>query len=125
MTTIRIKRLVTSGNAGDGLRIEGDVDFVAGEVQAEGNRGRGVAVINHAPLMEQFGFPKETDPIELAKALQMLQNVPAEKRADTARESGMLERLWKGAIDTTTLLNNLVSLASNPSVQDFIANLLH
>ena len=122
---IRIRGLVAKNNGGDGVRIEGHAEVDAEDVKTEGNGGQGVVILRHAPLMSQLGLPPDTDPEALAEVLQMLQHVAPEKREEAVRSSGVIARLWKGAADITTLANNVVSIASNTSVQSVIAQLLH
>jgi hypothetical protein len=121
---IRIRGLIANNNGGDGIRIEGDVDLDAEDVRAEGNEGQGVAIFRYAPLMSQLGLPRETDPAALAEVLQMLQHVAPQSREEAVRSSGAIARLWKGSVDASSLVNNVVSIASNPAVQNVIAQLL-
>lgn len=123
--TIRIRGLVANNNGGDGIRIEGDVQLDAEGIRAEGNGGQGVSILRHASLLEQLGLPKETDPHALARLLQELQSTPPEKRAEAVRSSGILQRMGRGVIDLTTVTSNILSVVTNPAVQDVVKRLLH
>ena len=123
--TIRIRGLVANNNGGDGIRIEGDVQLDAEDIRAEGNGGQGVNILRHASLLEQLGLPKETDPQALARLLQELQSTPLEKREETVRSSGILQRMGRGVIDLTTVISNILSIATNPAVQEVVKRLLH
>lgn len=123
--TIRIKGLVARNNGGDGIRIEGDVQLDAEDIWAEGNGGQGVNILRHAPFLEQLGLPKETDPQALAELLLALQGTPVPKRQEVVRSSGMLQRLGRGAFDLSTVVNNIVSISTNPAIQEIVKRLLY
>jgi hypothetical protein len=121
--TIKIRGLVSSGNGGDGIRIEGDVHLDAEDVVTEGNGGQGINIIRHAGLLDQLGLPKETDPKALADLLASLRGVPPHAREKVIRESGLLSKLGRGVVDVSTVVNNIVSIAANPVVADIIRRL--
>jgi hypothetical protein len=122
--TIRIRGLVSSNNGGDGVRIEGDVHLDAEDIHTFGNGGQGINIIRHAGLLEQLGLPKETDPVALAKLLTTLQNVPAAEKEAAVLQSGILQRIGKVAVDGSTFISNVLSIAGNPAVHTIIQQLL-
>jgi hypothetical protein len=121
--TIRIRGLRSFNNGGDGLRIEGDVHVVAEDILTKDNRGHGVQLLRHAPLMEKIGLPKETDPQLLSAVLQKLQQVPTDAGEETVRRSGLLEKFGKIVVDSSTFISNVLSISANPNVAEIIKHL--
>lgn len=120
---IRIRGLVSSNNGGDGVRIEGDVHLDAEDIHTFGNGGQGINIIRHAGLLEQLGLPKETDPVALANLLKMLQNVPVAEREAAVLESGILQKIGKVAVDCSSFISDVLSIAGNPAVHTVIQQL--
>ena len=121
---IRIRGLVSSDNGGDGIRIEGDVHLDAKDIRTSGNGGQGINIIKHADLLETFGLPKETDPVALANLLIALQGIPTPERKAAAVQSGILQKIGKVAVDGSTFISNVLSIAGNPAVAGIIQQLL-
>ena len=122
--SIKIGTLVSTGNGGDGVRIEGDVDFEVGSLETSGNGGQGINIIKHAGVMQQFGLPKETDPKELATLLLALRNSVPDKQSTVVKESSLFGKFAIGALNTTTLISNLINIASSPQGLQLIATLM-
>ena len=122
--SIKIGTLVSRNNGGDGVRIEGDVDFEVDSLETSGNGGQGINVIKHAGIMQQFGLPKETDPKELAALLLALRNSVPEKQTAVVKESSLFSKFAIGALNTTTLISNLINIASSPQGLQLIATLM-
>lgn len=118
-----IKGFVASNNGRDGIRIEGDADVHLEDVQTSGNGRHGINVLRHAGLLETLGLPKETDPKDLANLLKSLQNHPAADREDVVQQSGILQRIGKVAVDGSTFISNILSIAANPNVHEVIKRL--
>lgn len=121
--TIRIRGLVSSNNGGDGVRIEGNVHLDAEDIYTFGNGGQGINIIRHAGLLEQLGLPKETDPVALANLLKTLQDVPLAEREVAVRKSGILPKIGTFAVDCSSFISNLLSIAGSPAVQTVIHQL--
>lgn len=122
--SIKIGTLVSTGNGGDGVRIEGDVDFEVGSLETSGNGGQGINVIKHAGVMQQLGLPKETDPKELAALLLALRNSAPEKQSAVVKGNSLFKKFSNGALNTTTLISNLINIASSPQGLQLIATLM-
>jgi hypothetical protein len=112
-----------SGNGGDGIRIEGDVDLEASGVNIENNGGRGVNIIKHAGIMQQFGLPVDTDPGELANLLIAIKSAPSEK-SKVITESNLWGKFSTGVLNSTTLVSNLINFTNSPQCMQLIATLL-
>ena len=121
--TIRMKGVVASNNGGDGIRIEGDEHIDAEDIHTFGNGGQGINIIRHAGLLEQLGLPKETDPVALANLLAALQNIPVPEREAAVVQSGILQKIGKVAVDGSTFISNILSIAGNPAVAGVIQQL--
>jgi hypothetical protein len=117
--------IVCTGNGGDGIRIEGDVDvdIQADELNVSGNGGHGINVIKHAGIMQQFGLPKETDPKELCDLLTKLLSAQHQDKPSVIKESSLFSKFSIGALNTTTLISNLINISNNPQVLQIIATL--
>lgn len=122
--SIKIGTLVSEGNGGDGVRIEGDVDFEVDLLKTSGNGGQGINVIKHAGIMQQFGLPKETNPQELANLLLAIRNSVPEKQSEVVKESSLFSKFAIAALNTTTLISNLINIASSPQGLQLIATLV-
>ncbi|WP_162823678.1 hypothetical protein [Lysobacter sp. TY2-98] len=121
--TIRIKGLVARNNGGDGIRIEGDVHVDAEDLLVEGNGGSGIAILRHAPLLEQLGLPRDTDPQALARLLHELQGIRPAKREEHAAKSSLLRKVGGGAAGMVAFAANVATLAASPQVSQLIQRL--
>jgi hypothetical protein len=121
---IRLINCTSARNGGDGLHVAGDVELEATGFVAEGNGGDGVRV-RELGLIEKLGlpFPPTTDPTLLAEVLQQVLGAAPEAKEHVVRSSGLFERL-KGTVDGSTLVANVLTIATHPSVADVIKRLL-
>jgi hypothetical protein len=117
--------IVSTGNGGDGIRIEGDVDvdIQSDSINVSGNGGHGINVIKHTGLMQQFGLPKDTDPKELSSLLITLVGAHDRDKSSVIKKSSLFSKFSIGALNTTTLISNLINISNNPQVLQIIATL--
>ncbi|MEL7324282.1 MAG: hypothetical protein AAGK13_02270 [Pseudomonadota bacterium] len=122
---IVLKNVVASNNGGDGLRVEGDVDLEVDGFTADGNGGQGVNIIKHASIMDQFGLPRDTDPKELAALLVQIQaGQTQQEKEDVVKRSSLWGKFKVGALNSTTLITNLIAISTNQQVTEIIKKLL-
>jgi len=117
-----LKNVRSVGNGGDGLRVQGDVDLHAEDLDAADNGGHGVNLIGD--YLETLGLPKSTDPSVLAALLQHLANVPADQRPAEVEKSGILKKMGGVAFDAAQVAANITTIAGHPQVQAIIARLI-
>lgn len=122
---IKIRGGITAtGNGGDGIRIEGDVDLDADNIYTANNGGQGLNIIGHASIMEQFGLPKETDPKVLAQLLLAIRSAPENEKQSVVKNSSLWGKFSIGAINTTTFVSNLIAIANSPQAMAVVARLM-
>jgi hypothetical protein len=117
---IKIGKIVASENGQDGVRVEGNVQLSIGDLHTERNGGQGLNIRAPAPLLEKLGLPKDIDPLELAQLLQSLQSLPMESRTRAVEQSGLLAKAGRVVVDSSTLIANVIAIASNPNVSTII-----
>ncbi|EGQ9235439.1 hypothetical protein [Vibrio alginolyticus] len=122
--TIKLSGVRAVGNGGDGIRIEGDVDLEANDIYTANNGGQGINILKHAGIMQQFGLPKDTDPKELADLLLSIRNAPANEKTDAIKGSSLWGKFAIGALNTTTLISNLINIAGSPQAMQLISTLM-
>lgn len=116
MTNVR-----SSNNGRDGVRIEGDVDVEIDGLVTEGNGGEGLSIIQPQSLIEQLGIPKDTDPTLVVELLNKLQEPASnEQKEKIILRSRLGQFFRKQGVNITTITANLLTIASNPSVQQVI-----
>jgi hypothetical protein len=122
---IKIKVTNANNNGCDGIHIEGggNMDMDIEVINAVGNGGQGINIIKHASILEELGLPKETNPQALAELLQQLQSVPPEDRQQIVKKSRLMAQLAKFALESSTIIANVITIASSPSVIGLIENL--
>ncbi|MFU1552475.1 hypothetical protein ACM3N8_01755 [Aeromonas sp. A04] len=113
-----------SGNGRDGIRVEGAGDIEISHVTAEGNGGQGINIIQHGSIMQRFGLPIDTDPKELANLLIAIRSVPENKKESVIKDSNLWGKFGVGALNTSTLISNLISIATNPQTLQMVTTLL-
>ena len=121
MGKITMTNVTSSNNGGDGVRIEGDIDVDIDGLVTEGNGGEGLNITQHQSVIEQLGLPKDTDPMLLAELLNKLQEPASNEQKETIIVRSRLGQfLREQGINITTIAANLLTIASNPSVQQLI-----
>ncbi|WP_024597876.1 hypothetical protein [Pseudoalteromonas sp. TAE56] len=121
---IKLNGVTSVGNGGDGIRIEGDVELEGNNIHTANNGGQGINIIKHAGLMKQFGLPTDTDPKELAELLIAVRNAPNEEKQKVIENNSLWGKFSVGALNSTTLISNLINIASNPQTMQVVASLL-
>ncbi|ANF85177.1 hypothetical protein A7J50_1755 [Pseudomonas antarctica] len=107
-------------NGGPGvIQVGSNLKFEAHGGEISGNQGPGLVQREHT-LVEKLGLPTQTDPKELAELLKVLLPLPDGERQAKVAESGLFNKIKTYALDSTTLLSNITSLASNPQIQQII-----
>lgn len=119
MSYINLEGAFISGNGGDGILIIGDSTVEAKGAHIIGNAGSGVVHRQWSPI-EGLGFDFRTDPKELAKLLEVLRLMPENERQAAVEKSELPEKIKSFGLDGSTFINNIVSLASNPKVAEWI-----
>lgn len=124
MGKITLSNVTCTNNGGDGVRIEGDIDVDINGLVAHGNGGKGLNIVQPRSLMEQIGLPPETDPLLVAEVLRKLQKPgePDDKHR-TIVQSRLGQFLREQSVNMTTIVANLLTIATNPGVQQIIADL--
>lgn len=121
---IKLIGVTSIGNGGDGIRIEGDVELEADGIYTANNGGQGINILKHAGIMQQFGLPPDTDPKDLAHLLIAIQAAPQEEKEKVIKASGLWGKFISGALNTTTVISNLINIAGNPQVVQLITTLM-
>ena len=113
---------VITGNGQGGVLVVGDdVVSLRGAI-ITGNGGVGLEQ-RSASLVEQLGFPSETDPRDLAEFLILINSTPPDERAAVAQQSRFLAKLRTFGLAATAFTNNVLSIASNPAIIGWIKQL--
>jgi hypothetical protein len=119
MGYINLEGAVISGNGGDGILIIGDPTVEAKGAHIIGNAGSGVVHRQYSPI-EGLGIEFRIDPKELAKLLEVLRLMPDHVRQAAVEKSEFPSKIKSFGLDASTFINNIVSLASNPKVAEWI-----
>ena len=122
--SIKIGTLISENNGGDGVRIEGDVELEVTHAQISENGGHGINALKHAPTMKDLRLPIDTDPMELAKLLSVLQTTSDDQKQEVITCSDLWSKISTGAVDSTALISNIINIASSPHVASIISRLM-
>jgi hypothetical protein len=120
---IVLRGVKSYNNGGDGIRVEGNVDLHARDVEVWGNGGTGVNILRHGPYLRALHLPEETDPQALAQLLHQLQQVPPQARTEAIHTSGILQKMGKLTVDAASIVANIVTIAGSQQVQAIVARL--
>ncbi|WP_332846396.1 hypothetical protein [Pseudomonas lactucae] len=120
MSSIKMYGTNVRGNGGPGIvQIGSNLKFESHGGDISNNLGPGLIQREHS-LVEKLGLPAETDPKELAELLKILLPLPNEARRAKVAESGLFNKIKAFALDSSTLMSNITTVASNPQVQQII-----
>lgn len=119
-----LKNIVSIGNGGDGMRVEGnDLPNIDGYL-AMRNGGHGLNIVQKATLLQALGLPESLDPKALGLLLQALQDSPQAERESKVRESGVLAALDKVA-DVSVVVSKILEVAQSPAIVSIVSQLLN
>jgi len=113
-----------SGNGRDGIRVTGEVDIEIINPNAENNGGQGLNIIQHSSIMQQLGLPEDTNPRELVNLLIAIRSAPENEKESVLKSSSLWGKFGTGALNTTTLISNLITIATNPQTIQAVMALL-
>ncbi|EZP64830.1 hypothetical protein [Pseudomonas sp. RIT357] len=119
MGYVNLEGATIFGNGGAGILIVGDGTVEATGAFISGNAGGGVVYRQHSPIDELAGQCR-TDAKELAVLLKILLSLPEEERHAAAEKDELTSKIKSFGLDGSTFINNIVSLATNPQVTQWI-----
>lgn len=109
----KITNNISIGSGRHGFNVEGAA-HMEGNV-AINSRGDGFhisAVPDVASFLRHLGLPADVDAAALATLLRQLQATSPSMREDTVRKSGFFETALSGLTEVSTVVANIVSIAS-------------
>ena len=124
---IIIKNVESSGNGGDGVRFSNistaDTDITLDNIKTFGNRGTGLNFTNETTLQKYLSLD---DSVETEDIVKIIEEIRLKRHTDQPEtivsKSGLYQKITDASLNFSTFVNNLASIASNPSIQGMFTN---
>ena len=124
---IIIKNVHSSENGSDGVRISinsnSDIDITLDNINTFNNGGMGLNFTRKITLQEHLSLDSSVKTEEIKQVIEEIRLKSHTTKPEIIVEaSGLHKRITDATLNLSTFVSNIVSLASNPSIQGMFTN---
>ena len=123
--SITMRNVTASGNGRSGIRIEAEsgTEINLDNITTNDNGAIGLNITQRTTLQEYLGLSSTVDIEDIKKVIEEVRQKRHTVQPETIiSASGLYQRITDATLNFSTFASNIVSIASNPSIQGMFTN---